>query len=486
MDAVLLTEPTGGILAANPAACLMLGRSEAELMAVGRAGVLDLSDPRAAAAAEERNRVGRFRGELTLVRKDGSSFPADVSTAIFADRSGRLYTSMVARDVTARKAGEAALRRSQAELQAIYDTTPVMMCVTDAARHVRYANRAFADFIGRPAAELTHETACGVIGCLGALDDPGGCGFGPRCEICPMRRAMEGAISDGQVRRDVEYAFGVLRNGTPQEMVFQASVAPIPLAGEAGLLLCFEDVTTQRRADNELRTSRAQLRALAARLQTAREEERASVAREVHDVMAQALTRLKIDLVWLQRRLTRPFRITSTSALAARVLEMSKMADETIRSAQQIATALRPAVLDSLGLCAAVEWYVRDFQARTGIACRLDGEEDPDGSNRDVATAAFRILQEGLTNVLRHSKATAVDVVLRQSLSTVALTIRDNGCGMPASAAGNPAAIGIAGMRERAELLGGTFELSSAAGSGTTIVVRLPNAAPTAGAGDRQ
>ena len=141
---------------------------------------------------------------------------------------------------------------------------------------------------------------------------------------------------------------------------------------------------------------------------------------------------------------------------------------------QTIAAELRPAVLDSLGLCAAVEWQSRDFQARTGIACRADVSDAELPVDRRCATAAFRILQESLTNVLRHARARRVDVALRQEGDRLALRIQDDGCGLPPEALESPMSIGLAGMRERALLLGGQFELRSRPGAGTTVEVRLP------------
>jgi DNA-binding NarL/FixJ family response regulator len=153
---------------------------------------------------------------------------------------------------------------------------------------------------------------------------------------------------------------------------------------------------------------------------------------------------------------------------------MTRMADEVIQCVQKIATDLRPAVLDSLGLCAAVEWQTRDFQKHAGIPCRASVPEKDISVGHDTATAVFRILQESLTNVQRHANATRVDIVLRKEAGQLLLRIRDNGCGIPAEALNSPMSFGLTGMRERALLLGGQFEVWSQAESGTTIEVRMP------------
>jgi PAS domain S-box-containing protein len=174
--------------------------------------------------------------------------------ATFTDLGGRVRGLIGAiLDITERKRAEEALRRSQTELRAIYDNAPTMMCVLNASRQVFYANRAFTEFVGRPLEELTLEPACGVIGCLNALDDPRGCGHGPRCETCAVRLAMVDALATGRTHRGIEYRVTALRDGQPRDSVFLASVAPIEILGKSTLLLCLEDVTEQQWAEEVFR-----------------------------------------------------------------------------------------------------------------------------------------------------------------------------------------------------------------------------------------
>lgn len=228
------------------------------------------------------------------------------------------------------------------------------------------------------------------------------------------------------------------------------------------------------RGQQELFNSREQLRALAGRLQAVREEERKALAREIHDVLAQDLTCLKIDLAWLRGRLERPGAALTMETLIDRVVEMSDLADHAIHAVQHIATALRPAVLDSLGLFATVEWVARDFQGRNEIPVETSVDWDDLPVDPNVATALFRILQEGLTNVARHAGATRVHIVLRTDGDDLVLRILDNGDGIPLESLTHHESIGLAGMRERAHLLGGSCEISRGPDSGTLIEVRLP------------
>jgi signal transduction histidine kinase len=227
-------------------------------------------------------------------------------------------------------------------------------------------------------------------------------------------------------------------------------------------------------AQEALSVSRQQLRALAARLEAVREEERTHVAREIHDVLAQDLTLLKLDLAWLDRRLAGPLEAIQKTSLQEKLGETKRLADQAIESVQRIATELRPAVLDSLGLSAAVEWQMKDFAARSGIQCETRLPGTPLEVGQDASTALFRILQESLTNVARHAAATTVETSLQQQLGQIVLRVKDNGRGIPAAKLDDPRSVGLAGMRERALLLGGRCEFSGRPGEGTTVEVRLP------------
>lgn len=240
-----------------------------------------------------------------------------------------------------------------------------------------------------------------------------------------------------------------------------------------GAVVTFLDITERKKAEKEARAFQEQLRALAGRLQAVREEERTSVAREIHDVLAQELTRLKIDLGWLRRRLSDPAQI-STPALQEKVTSMLSVADTAIASVQKIATDLRPVVLDSLGLAAAIEWQAEEFQARTGITCDVTVPTEEFQLSHAAATGLFRIAQESLTNVARHAEASRVEVDLEIDDGQLLLRVRDNGVGIDPAAYKDPHTLGLLGMRERTLLLGGKIEISGALGKGTSVSVTMP------------
>jgi signal transduction histidine kinase len=227
--------------------------------------------------------------------------------------------------------------------------------------------------------------------------------------------------------------------------------------------------TERKRAEERLRDSHEQLRALSTYLQYVREEERTRIAREVHDELGQSLTRLKMDLAWVGGRLPR-----SQLLLADRIREMSAHVDATIQSVRRIATELRPGILDDLGLVAALEWQAHEFQNRTGIVCDVASTLQDTMLDADLNTAFFRIFQETLTNIMRHAGATRVEVNSTLRDGWLALTVHDNGRGILPGEITDRRSIGLVGMEERAALLGGKFEIKGEPGRGTTVTVRIP------------
>ena len=228
------------------------------------------------------------------------------------------------------------------------------------------------------------------------------------------------------------------------------------------------DISAQHEAHEELHLSREQLRALACRLQTVRETERTDISREIHDELGQALTGLKLDIAWMKRRLPNEHAmIEQCGSILARI-------DQALNAVRRIATELRPSVLDQLGLAAALEWQGQEFGSRTGIHVAMniavDGCTIPD----QLGTAAFRILQESLTNVARHSMATHVDVRLTQTPTAFTLEIADNGVGFPQRRLEGTSSLGVLGMRERASACGGDFSITCQPGVGTTVLLRVP------------
>ena len=230
-----------------------------------------------------------------------------------------------------------------------------------------------------------------------------------------------------------------------------------------------ETQSERRRAEEQLRQSHTQLRALSIYLQHLREEEQIRIAREVHDELGQALTALKLQLTWLSNRLPK-----GRSLLQEKARSMSLSIDETIQAVRRISSELRPGLLDTAGLIATLEWQAHEFQKQTGIQCRVKSVAKETLWDQDLNTAFFRIFQETLTNIIRHAHATRVEVRFLETESHLVLEVKDNGRGISEEEINNTKSIGLLGMRERAALLNGEVRLRGQPGKGTTVSVRIP------------
>jgi PAS domain S-box-containing protein len=227
----------------------------------------------------------------------------------------------------------------------------------------------------------------------------------------------------------------------------------------------------------ELEESQSQLRQLTARVQSMREDDRRRIAREVHDVIGQLLTSLKMEAGWLTLRLDE-----AGNPLAERTRHMIEMLDGAFSSVRQIATDLRPTLLDDMGLIAAMEWQVEEFQRQAGVQAQFESTLDTTPISADAATAVFRILQEALTNVARHAGATRACVTVEEDhRGWLVLQVQDNGRGISPKALQQTQSLGLVGMRERVNLLGGELNIAGEPGKGTTLIIRVPMSTPQAG-----
>ena len=317
------------------------------------------------------------------------------------------------RDVTEARRSDEALRFSEDKFAKAFRSSPLRVSISTLAegRFVE-VNETFLRDHG-----FTREQVIGRTSPeLGLWADPN------------QRRRLVDAVRRNGMVRDYEFA-GQLRDGRIQTTSISAEV--IQVGGEACLLSVATDVTERKEAEEKARRSRAELRALAARLLLVREEERTRIAREIHDELGQALTGLKLDLAWLKQR------VDDRGELSAWVQSIVERIDGTIDSVRRIATDLRPSILDHLGLVAAIEWQAQEFERRTGVKASVRVSR-PEVAIDDVrATAVFRMLQETLTNVARHAGATRVDIDLTVGNVDLSLDVRDDGRGItPAEIAG--------------------------------------------------
>ena len=266
-------------------------------------------------------------------------------------------------------------------------------------------------------------------------------------------------------------ALAALRADGSEEFPIEASISQTEVEGKRYYTVILRDITTRKQSEDQLKRQQRELRELSAQVAEAREEEKTLIARELHDELGQLLTAMKMDLSWLRERLP-----GLDPALEAKARQMNEVLDQTVGSVRRIAANLRPLMLDDLGLADAAGWLVEDFARRSGIECRIDlaPAEQLDTLGRDVAIAVYRVLQEALTNIARHSGAKRAWAALEAGDGQLVLEIEDDGRGVSAQELAKSRSLGVKGMRERMLYLGGELEVSRAARGGTRVRARVP------------
>jgi len=239
--------------------------------------------------------------------------------------------------------------------------------------------------------------------------------------------------------------------------------------GKDAILSLANDITAKFEAEESLQKSNEALRDLASHLETIRENERSHMAREIHDELGQQLTGLKMDISWLNRKVN-----SQDEAVKEKMKDAIALIDKTVITVRRIATQLRPSILDDLGLIAAMEWQSEEFEKRSEIKSIFSSNVSQLKINTDVATAVFRIFQESLTNVLRHSQATEVISFFRLENNIITLFIEDNGIGFKENEIKNKKTLGLLGMKERIQLINGKYEINGNSGKGTSVIITVP------------
>lgn len=442
---------TGSCLYLSPAYEKVWGRPREAVYGSAHAFVSAVhpDDRDSVIAALKRVREEGFDAEYRVVRPDGSvrwiwdrGFPIE-------DEDGRVYrVAGIAEDMTDRRMAVELVKQAEDHIRRVIDTIPSMVwCLLPDGR-LDFINQRWVDYTGISLADARDEAVVTLH-----PDDV------PHVMEKWAADMKAGIASEDEMRlrgADGKYRWFLVRT--------------VPLRNEQGEITYWygmsTDIEDRKSAEEQLAQRESQLRALSASVQSAREEERIRIAREIHDELGSALTSLRWDLESIRKTIPEPELPKLSSMLEA--------TDTMIHIVRRIASDLRPAVLDVLGLEEAIEWQARQFETRTGIAVRYESSGAGLALDAAQSTAVFRIFQEALTNVLRHARATRVDVTVAEDTGSFRLVVADNGKGIADEERVGENSIGLLGMQERAHLIGGVVDVTGVAGGGTTVTLRVP------------
>jgi PAS domain S-box-containing protein len=464
-DAIIGLSLDGAITSWNRGAEKTFGYSRAE--AVGQSILLIVPEER---HAEEQGVLARIaRGETVehfeteRRARNGRRLEVALTVSPIRDASGAVVgASKIARDITARRQAEDqaeemrdALDAARARLGAIIDSAMDAVITVDEQQNIVLFNRAAEQVFG-----VRREDALGS-----ALER-----FLPARFRGAHRAHVEHFGRTGVTSRrmgDVTTLWALHADG--REFPIEASISQASEDGRHYYTVILRDITTRKRYEDDLQRQSRELRELSARVLEAREEEKARIARELHDELGQLLTAMKMDLSWLRQRLP-------DDEVSAKAAEIGKLLDQTVTATRRISADLRPLMLDDLGLADAAQWLVEDFAKRSGVEARIElpeaGRLDP--LSKAACTALYRAVQESLTNIARHSGARRAWVLLAVEGDTVHVEIEDDGRGIGPEDLAKARSLGLRGMRERIGYLGGSLDIARAPRGGTRLRIRLP------------
>jgi PAS domain S-box-containing protein len=450
LDAMMITSPDGKIHSANPAACKMLGWSEAELCRLGRDGVV-AQTPHLISAIKKRKTTGTFFGELTFIRKNGTKFPVEISSSVFTDSDGKKLTSMIVRDISDRKKTENALQESEERHRHLlessglgigyYDTDGKILLLNHEA--VKNLGGKVTDYIGKNLSEV----------------------YGEATSIVYLKRLYDASISEIPVQyEDYIKTPGISGwyKSTYSRIVDKNGLVE-------GIQVIFDNITSRKSAEKKLKDSQKKLQKLTRHLDEIREEERSSIALNLHDDFGQRLTALFMDIAWVKTRIG-----VQSPAVVKKLEEISFDINETIEALKEISSILRPAILFDLGLVPAVTSLLNKFEQQSGIKCYFYYNPEEFEIEEGISLILYRIIQESLTNIARHSGAYLVELKLNRLKDKILLAIRDDGVGIDKDKLNSMNSMGLEGIRERVTKVHGEVLIKGEKGKGTIVKVTIP------------
>jgi signal transduction histidine kinase len=414
----------------------------------------DLARVEAAFAASLNSRATSTIEHRITMADGRTKWVAETWQATWGDDGTPLRAIGTTQDITARKEIEARLQTTDTRLRAVLNNAPLAVFAIDDHGVFTSSEGKGLGNVGLTVDQLVGHSASEMYADIEIVQPDGTVIRGEEA----IRRVLAGESVTGLTSLGGEYF---------DNHFFPDRDAAGTVVGMIGVCTV---VTAHHKAEVRLANSLAELQAVSTRLNDAREQERAKMARDIHDHLGQTLTALKMDVAEVHRRIS----AGDIGAGDERLAEMSALIDQSVEDVRRVAAELRPVLLDDLGLVAAIRAHCLDVERRTGIRCMLSTSVTDLTIANDRAIALFRILQEALTNVIRHAEASLVIVHLTSTAGWLRLVVHDNGRGISQEAAPNHSGLGIVGMRDRARLFGGDVAVGGCAGKGTTVMVDLP------------
>ena len=445
-DGIIITDEDGNFIEVNESAAALTGYRKHELDNMNTDDIFieegGIKKPLRHTALANGTVV---ISEHFIRRKGGKMLNVEVSAKQLSD--GRFQR--ILRDITERTQVEDALRASEKKYRLLFNDNPLPMWINATGdNHFIDVNNAALVAYGYTKEEFLEMKLSDLDSFDSSLN-----------KHLPNQKI--GVQKSGTVYEHVK------KNG--QTLKVDILTHDIIYEGKAAILSLANDITAKFEAEESLQKSNEALRDLASHLETIRENERIHMAREIHDELGQQLTGLKMDISWLNRKIK-----SDDEAIKEKMKDAISLIDKTVITVRRIATELRPSILDDLGLIAAMEWQSEEFEKRSEIKSIFNSNVSQIKISADVATAVFRIFQESLTNVLRHSKATEVISFFRLENDIITLFIEDNGVGFKDNEIKNKKTLGLLGMKERIQLISGKYEINGNAGKGTSVIITVP------------
>ncbi len=459
---MLIADPQGKIVLANPPAETMFEYGPDELVGVTIESLLPERfrhahvSQRMDYAAQPRARSMGSGMALFGRRRSGTEFPVEVTLSPLQTNSGISMVMATVHDITKRKQAEAALQESEARMRAIFDTAVDAIVTIDERGIIERFNRAAERLFGYAEAEVAGKNVSMLM-------------------PSPYREMHDGYLAHyrqtGEKRiigigREVT---GQRRDGSTFPM--ELSVAEMRFGDRRMYTGMVRDISERKHAEEALRQSQTELRRLAAHQEQLKEQERKRIAQEIHDELGALLTGIKAYVSVSIDRAARAG-LPADPLLA----ETADLADTAINAVRKVITDLRPSVLDQLGVWAALEWYADQIEKRSGLdcACSIDATALTVELDHERSTMLFRIVQEALTNAVRHAEASSVTVHAACRDGAVIVKVEDNGKGIDTERLLNRDSWGLLGMYERSRHFGGDLRITGTPGQGTQVVLRLP------------